>query len=206
MKNYLFSYKEFFKIKCDFNDNGSQWNKRQVSQLLESAEYLKKNWKLISKSLGIFCENECETKYVELKAQQSNQIWTEEEDERLKKLKGTFNSINWFEYNAIFPERSHSDYVKRCSKLLKNESIPGNWSHSEEIAILKYVKIFKFSWKNIIQYLPRRSQNSVKSYFHSTLRRIKKSSLFEFLKLMITWPTYTNKSMIVFLKYFEKMI
>ena len=194
MKNFLFSNKAYLEIKCDFDDNESKWSKQEISTLLESAEQLKKNWKLVSKSFDLFCEKECKTKYYELKAQETEDPWTKEEDSRLLKLKSSFNLINWFEYSALFPKRSHLQYINRCSELFEKDKITGNWTYSELISILKYVKIFKFSWKNIIKYIPRRSQNSVKSFFHSTLRKIKKSSLFKFLKLMITWPTYTNKS------------
>ena len=169
----------------------SFWKKKYTAKLLELSDRYNQNWSKISKSLTLFCEDECKSKFFEIKSQEKLSSWTYEEDLLLKKLTTNFNKVNWYECSIMIPGRNSLECMKRSAILILNKNIIGKWSHGEQILIFRFTKMFEFSWKIFIKFLPGRSQNSVKSFFHSTIRRIKKSDLFKFLKVMVTWPTYT---------------
>ena len=167
--------------------------KKSEEQLMHTTIQFKKNLHHVSKSIGIICETKHQKKHAQFTEQETNPQWTSEEDARLLKLSPIFNQINWFEYMIFFPGHSHIQCRQRLSQLLQNDILVGNWSYREQIAIFKYVRAFKFSWKSIAEMMPRRSQNSIKNYFHSAIRRLKKSDLLEFVRNMVAWPTYTNR-------------
>ena len=192
MKNYFIRKNDSFDIKLPNQLNGKVWTKKLIAKLLQLADESNQNWKEISKSLIIFCEDECKIKFEEIKNNQRKGSWTKDEDEQLKTLTADFNNVNWYECSILIGRNSLE--CRQRSAELMNPNIIGGWSHGEQISIFKFVRVFRFSWKKIIELLPGRNQNSVKSFFHSTIRRIKKSLLFKFLKVMVTWPTYTNKS------------
>lgn len=189
---------QFAKPRSPDHESGAaarpEWTQDTEAKLLQFADQFNKNWHLVSKSLGIFCEKECQKKHAEISQQETPLKWTPREDAGLLVLRPLFNHINWFECATFFPGRSPVKCQRRLAWLLKDDVLVGGWSYREQIAIFRYTRACKFSWKEIIQLIPCRSQNAVKSYFHSTIRRLKKSHLKDFLKNMVAWPTYTNKS------------
>jgi myb proto-oncogene protein len=153
-----------------------------------------KNWYMISKSLGFFCEHECEKEYSKIKAQWVSGEWTEEEDSRLSLIIENNNETSMFECCILMGTRSVIDCRKRWASLRVGSVKKSSWSHQEQIYLIRLGKNCEFSWKKMIKYLPGRESNSVKSFFNSSLRKIKKSVVFKFLKKMISWPVCTNKS------------
>lgn len=148
----------------------------------------------VSKSLAYFCEAELRGPQPRLPTPTPCVTWSRSEDTRLLQLKPIFNQLDWQECVSFFPGRAAEQCRQRLWQLLQSELLVGNWSYQEQAAILKFACIHKFSWKTLGEMFPRRSQNSIKSYFHSTMRRLKKSFFEPFLKRMVAWPTYTNKS------------
>jgi hypothetical protein len=174
--------------------NAFRWSQFTLSRLLELVEKYDKNWRLISKRIGFFCEDECENQYERLKANWCSEEWTEEEDCKLSKVMGQEGEISWFECCILMGNRSVWDCRQRWALMTSPSVITGSWGHQEQIFIFKLARDCNFSWKKMVKFLPQRNTNSVKSFFNSTIRKIKKCLVFRFLKKMISWPTYTNKS------------
>ena len=194
INNLKYSNNFLLKTNIDKTSNLIWENKKKLSELLKAIDELKEDWNLISKSISFFSKNQCKKLFNQLKLREKTTPWLPEEDTKLLELTSKINQVNWYECSVLISGRNPNECRKRCAILSKNINIIGNWSYGEQKSIFKFIIVFKFSWKKIVELLPGRSQNSVKSFFHSTIRRIKKSKLFKFLKVMVTWPTYTNKS------------
>ena len=182
--------------------NAYEWSLLSLSRLLELVERYDKNWKLISKSLGFFCENECQNQYRRLKANWSSGKWTESEKQKLYEIMNSQGEVSWFDCCIVLKTRSVSDCRHQWTLMTMDFVITGSWTHQEQVLIFKLARDCKFSWKEMIKYLPRRNANSVKSFFNSTIRKITKCLVFRFLKKMLCWPTNTNKSKPLFLTSF----
>lgn len=170
------------------------WNQKQESKLLFLVETLDSDWTRISNCFPLFCESDCQTKMAAIIAKRLQVAWSLSEDEQLSEIINKSAEVNWFDCSSRIQTRSPDACRRRWSQLRPLQDRVGDWGHLEQVAIFRFVREKEFSWKKVIELLPGRSQNAVKSFFHSTVRRLKKSSLFEFLKKMTTWPTYTNRS------------
>lgn len=174
--------------------NHPKWTNQLLSRLLYLTSSHPQNWKNISKSFPLFCENTCRLKYDHLQALHKKTPWSPDEEQNLLHFAQDRIHINWFDCSVVIRSRSPDDCRRRFSELKSKLELVGDWGYEEQVAIFRFVRVFSFSWKKIAEMMPGRNQNSVKSFFHSTIRRIKKSEMFKFLKVMVTWPTYTNKS------------
>jgi hypothetical protein len=74
----------------------------------------------------------------------------------------------------------------------------GNWTETEQNIIFREFSLHLFNWVHINKFLIGRNKNSIKSYFHSAIRRIKKLKIIKFLRNMICLPTFRNNSKILF--------
>ena len=133
---------------------------------------------MISTSIEDFDENECNLKYDQLQSEIIYTPWSKDEDDLLISLLENKNDINWYECSAIISVRTPYQCQKRWSIIIPDKNKVGNWGHREQVFIFKLMILYRFSWKKIVKFLPGRSQNSVKSFFHSTIRKIKKTELF----------------------------
>ena len=68
------------------------------------------------------------------------------------------------------------------------------WSDEEQFLIFENFKKHLLKWKHIADDLQSRTENSVKSFFYTSLRKIKKLKFLRILKSMICFPTFRNNS------------
>jgi hypothetical protein len=68
------------------------------------------------------------------------------------------------------------------------------WSEKEQFIIFEEFKKKLLKWKHIAKHLTNRTENSVKSFFYATIRKIKKLKFLKMIKMMICFPTFRNNS------------
>ena len=108
--------------------------------------------------------------------------------------------IKNFRVKTFDPNFKQNTYRNKVNQMKKNIQHT-NWSKSEQSIIFEKFKQHNLKWKTIAKSVQNRSENSVKSFFYSSIRKIKKLKNLKILKLMICFPTFRNnsKNFIIFL-------
>ena len=106
----------------------------------------------------------------------SHDVSSIQEDELLKTLVETHGKKAWCEIAKILSERFQDLKIgKQCRERWCNHLDPslhcGEWLPSEESKIFKLSKLHGKKWSKITEFLPGRSENSIKYYFYSTVRK-----------------------------------
>ncbi|OMJ73975.1 hypothetical protein SteCoe_27223 [Stentor coeruleus] len=103
-------------------------------------------------------------------------LWTKEEDLMLRDLTEGFGGRNWKKISSslkIFYNITRTP--KQCSERWKNylngSLKRSEFSHMEIEKMLSLHMEYGNKWSKIANFLPGRSSNQIKNYFHSTIRR-----------------------------------
>lgn len=108
------------------------------------------------------------------------ELWTEKEDQILRELYDGLEAATEVDWNDLALKMTNDYGCKhRVGKQLRerwvNHLDPGvvkdYWSQQEEAVLFKKQKEFGNKWSEISKCLPGRTDNSVKNYFYSKLRR-----------------------------------
>jgi len=65
---------------------------------------------------------------------------------------------------------------------LNPEVKKGNWTIEEQETIFNHLQIYFTSWSVISKALKGRTENSIKNYFYSSIRRLTSSPLIDIIK------------------------
>jgi hypothetical protein len=95
---------------------------------------------------------------------------------------------------CLFNTTERKNELDHCKENSIEEFRIGNWTEKEQDIIFQEFSLNIFGWRKINQFLSGRNENSVKSYFHSAIRRIKKLKMIKFLRVMVCLPTFRNNS------------
>ncbi len=71
---------------------------------------------------------------------------------------------------------------ERWVNILNPQVKKGNWSVEEQERIFQNLSLHYTSWSAMSKILPGRTENSIKNYFYSSVRRLKSNPLLDFLK------------------------
>lgn len=89
---------------------------------------------------------------------------------------------SWTECANFIKGRSGKQCRERWVNSLDPKVKRGGWSEEEQESIFNYILTFGTSWSKIATRLEGRTENSIKNYFYSTMRRIQASKVLEFFK------------------------
>ena len=110
----------------------------------------------------------------------TKQLWTDDvismkEDKALKKLVSETPNITWSERAKLFSENFGIRTPKQCRERWVNYLEPGisfeKYSIKEQELVFMYLKIHGNHWSKIAKELKGRTENSVKNFFYSTVRK-----------------------------------
>ena len=90
--------------------------------------------------------------------------------------------------NKIFAKENLPSNSKQANASMSN------WTEIEQVIIFEEFKRNALKWRTISETVENRSENSVKSFFYSSIRKIKNLRFLKYLKLMICFPTFRNNS------------
>lgn len=97
--------------------------------------------------------------------------WTPKEDEIIIDFVRRYGTKQWTKLATLLPGR----IGKQCRERWKNHLDPSNnkncWTEAEDKLLIQLHEQFGNKWAQISQYLPGRSDNSVKNRWNSTLQR-----------------------------------
>ncbi len=146
----------------------------QDELLLKSIKKLgEKNWKAISKNVPGRNPVQCLHRWS--KILQPGLIkgpWTIEEDRKLLSWVKREGPNKWANCAEFIKGRSGKQCRERWHNTLNPNVKKGNWEPEEDYLIFKLYQKYGTQWSKINQHFVRRTENSVKNRFYSTLRRL----------------------------------
>mmetsp|Transcript_33929 Transcript_33929/g.59140 ORF Transcript_33929/g.59140 Transcript_33929/m.59140 type:complete len:252 (+) Transcript_33929:4732-5487(+) len=98
--------------------------------------------------------------------------WTAEEDSLLKDWVKANGASRWSECSKMISGRNGKQCRERWNNTLDPNLKKGKWSYSEDLKIIELYNTLGGKWCRMSEYLPGRSENSIKNRFYSNLRKM----------------------------------
>ncbi|OMJ76847.1 hypothetical protein SteCoe_23694 [Stentor coeruleus] len=102
--------------------------------------------------------------------------WTLEEDLVLKELADLYKGKNWVKIAhdvsiRINKTRTGKQCRERWTNKLKSDAESNDWTNEDIRKLFEIQGKIGNKWSEILPFFPRRSKNSIKNFFYSTIRR-----------------------------------
>lgn len=175
---------KFNNMIFPFRKIKKKWTDQETKNLLRHVESKGENWKLIAKLIQTKDAKQCKRKHENLVKFNRKGNWTAEEDDIL---------FNWVKNNGTSKWTACAKHIKgrrakQCRERWLNTLNPyvkkGNWSDEDQVELFNLLKNFFSKWSLISQKMKYRSDNSVKNFFYSSIRRIKNSKFFLIIRFL----------------------
>ena len=127
-----------------------------------------KNWNTVSKKISKRTGASRKMRGEKIKKGQ----WSLKEDKLLKEWIRMNGPKKWEECGRFINGRSGKQCREHWNNCLNPDLIKGYWTAEEDFLILQFYEECNGSWKNIINLLNGRNENSIKNRFFSELRKI----------------------------------
>lgn len=164
-----------------FQHDKQSWTDNEIKKLIQLCNTDDKSWIDIANKFDDKSNIDCHLKFVSLTEKSKKGNWANYEDELLLDWVKEKGAKNWAKCALTIPGRTG----KQCRERWKNSLDPlvkrGNWSINEQIKMFEAMKVYWYSWSAVSKCLSGRTENSIKNYFYSSVRRIKQNKIWNFL-------------------------
>jgi hypothetical protein len=103
--------------------------------------------------------------------------WTDEEDNKLFEWVNANGCTRWTECSRFIPNRCGKQCRERWVNILNPDIKRGEWTDNEQRTLFRWLPQYTTSWSLMAGVLPGRTENSIKNYFYSSIRRLKSSPI-----------------------------
>ena len=97
--------------------------------------------------------------------------WSPEEDLILKQYVDQFGTNNWKECCKLVKGRNGKQCRERWANILRPSVKKGDWTPEEDKIMFEMQQQIGSQWTKIAEYLPGRTENSIKNRYYCTLRK-----------------------------------
>ena len=122
---------------------------------------------------------ECLARWNVLSVEQVKGPWSQTEDDQLSELVSRYGGKQWARIATMMPGRTGKQCRERWCNNLDPTLKKGEWTHDEDLTILRLHKKLGTRWAEIAKSLPGRSDNGVKNRWYSTCSRMLRQQVAE---------------------------
>ena len=173
----------------------NKWTDSDYNSLITLVKSLGEDWPAISNHLPHKTPHQCMQKFKNSQKSVKRGNWAEDEDRLLLGWVKTNGPTRWTECSKLIYGRCGKQCRERWINILNPKVKKGNWSDAEQNVIFEQLRAFKTSWSSMTNVLDGRTENAIKNYFYSSLRRLRASKVAVILKnvyLEGKEPTHTE--------------
>ena len=149
-----------------------KWKAAEASQLVELVKQYGEKWTRIEKKIKTKSAKQCMQKYKNMVKVERKGNWSEEEHRLLLEWVRVHGPNKWTECSRRIGGRCGKQCRERWMNTLDPKVKRGNWQQAEQTVIFEQMKVNWSSWALISKNLPGRTENSIKNYFYSSVRRL----------------------------------
>ena len=161
--------------------NKRKWTKQESSKLLKLVEKFGEKWTKISGLMNDRNPKQCIQKYLHLVKVKKKGYWSRNEDEIVKNWVTKNGPNKWSECAKLVNGRCGKQCRERYMNFLDANLKKGKWSDTESDKMYFLMKKYLCSWAEISKNITRRSENSVKNFFYTSIKLIKKNGVYPYL-------------------------
>lgn len=155
-----------------------KWTDDETENLLYFVENEGENWKLVADLMGNKNPKQCMQKFQNSVKIKRKGNWTPKEDNLLLDWVQSNGPSRWTQCAKLIKGRGGKQCRERWLNTLNPNIKKGNWKDEEQELLFSLIQKFWSQWTAISKEMQFRSDNSVKNYFYSSIRKIKSSKFF----------------------------
>lgn len=160
----------------------NKWTEGEYSSLISLVRSQGEDWNKIAARLPNKTAKQCMQKFKNSQRSAKKGNWTSEEDEVLLSWVRENGATKWTECSKLIRGRCGKQCRERWVNILNPSVKKGNWSDEEQGLIFQNLHRYFTSWSAMSKVLPGRTENSIKNYFYSSIRRLKSNPITHLLK------------------------
>ena len=173
--------KDFFK-KHSRKKVINRWTEQEYLKLVFLVKEHGENWETISAHFQNKSGKQCMQKFKNSARSARKGNWSKDEDRILLDWVSQRGPNKWTECSKRIKGRCGKQCRERWVNILNPKVKKGNWSDQEQRLIFFNLKRFYTSWSLMASELDGRTENSIKNYFYSSIRRLKSNEVIVYLK------------------------
>lgn len=164
-----------------------KWMESETNKLLNLVHSVGEDWRLVGEGLQSKSAKQCMQKFQNLIKVRRKGNWRKEEDDLLREWVKENGPRKWTKCAQTISGRGGKQCRERWLNSLDPTVKKGSWNVDEQQRLFDFVKAHWSSWAIICKCMPGRTENSVKNYFYSSVRKFKTTLFFRFLADFITY-------------------
>ena len=173
--------KEYYQ-KISQKKSINRWSEHEYLKLVALVRDYGENWEKISEHFVNKTAKQCMQKFKNSARSAKKGNWTEEEDQILMEWIKNHGPNKWTECSKNIRGRCGKQCRERWVNILNPGVKKGNWTQDEQKLIFHNLKRFFTSWSLMAKELDGRTENSIKNYFYSSVRRLKSNNIINYLR------------------------
>ena len=179
--------KEFYR-KVSKKKLINRWTENEYLQLVSLVRDCGENWDKISEQFVNKTAKQCMQKFKNSARSAKKGNWVKQEDEILMEWIKVHGPNKWTECSKNIKGRCGKQCRERWVNILNPGVKKGNWTEDEQKLIFQNLKRYFTSWSIMAKELEGRTENSIKNYFYSSIRRLKSNSIMRFFIIIYAEP------------------
>jgi hypothetical protein len=160
----------------------NKWNEVEYSSLVSHVRQHGEDWNKIASRLHNKTPKQCMQKFKNSQRSAKKGNWLAEEDKLLLGWVSENGATKWTECSKLIRGRCGKQCRERWVNILNPDVKKGNWSDHEQDVIFQNLSTYMTSWSSMSKILPGRTENSIKNYFYSSVRRLKSNPIVRLLQ------------------------
>jgi len=160
----------------------NKWSDAEYTSLIGLVRVHGEDWTKIASRLNNKTPKQCMQKFKNSQRSAKKGNWTAEEDQLLLAWVNEHSATKWTECSKLIRGRCGKQCRERWVNILNPEVKKGNWSDHEQDVIFQNLSTYMTSWSSMSKIIPGRTENAIKNYFYSSIRRLKSNPIAQLLK------------------------